>query len=292
MSSYSSPYIEALQGFYNAIGKRYNNLTGSFHVESAQKLVEAGGSAIKEGSWVLDLATGTGNVAFAAASKVGSTGRVLGIDISDEFLALASQIASQRGVGEFVDFLQRDVSHLALPEPYAGRRCFDAVTCGSAITMFPSPATVLSMAARELLKSGGVFVADTHGTHVPAKLFLDVAVPRGFQSPIDPVWFSDPEAAFRNIFEDSTLELKALTTSNLSSEARWDASTAEATEKLWENIVVESTWVSFGVDKLDPKSMEEIKQAWVEKLEDYKGPDGFIVAERKHCVAVAVLECE
>jgi len=292
MSLFSSPYVEALQSFYNAIGTRYNDLTGSFHGESAQRLVSAAGSAIKTGSWVLDLATGTGNVAFEAASKVGTTGRVLGIDISDEFLGLASRAANRLRVGEFVDFLQRDVGHLALPEPYAGKRCFDAVTCGSAIAMFPFPATVLAVAATELLKPGGVLVADMHGIHVPAKVFLDVAVPRGFQAPIDPVWLSDPEAGFRRIFEDSMFELKALTTINMCSEPKWDVSTTAATEKLWESIVVNSIWVSFGVDKLDPESIAGIKQAWIEKLEDYKGSDGFIVAEMKQYLAVAILKVE
>ncbi|KAF2464546.1 S-adenosyl-L-methionine-dependent methyltransferase [Lindgomyces ingoldianus] len=292
MSSFSSPYVEALRSFYNAIGKRYNGLTGSLHSESAQRLVTAAGSTIKAGSWVLDLATGTGNVAFAAASRVGRTGRVLGIDISDDFLELASQEAKRLGVGEFVDFLQQNVSDLSLPEPYAGRRCFDVVTCGSAIAMIPSPEMVLAMAATELLKPGGIFVADMHGTHVPAKIFLDVAVPLGFESPIDPVWLSDPQAGFHKIFKDSIFELKALTASNVSLEAKWDASTAEATEKLWESIIVDSTWISFGVDKLDSKVIAEIKQAWAKKLSDYKGPDGVIVAEMKQYLAVAISKSE
>lgn len=291
MSSFSSPYVSALQSFYNAMGLSYHNM--GFNGESAQRLVNAAGSVIKEGSWVLDLATGTGNVAFVAASKVGSTGRVLGIDISDEFLRLASEAAKRLGVETSVDFLHRDVDQLAqLPEPYADRRCFDVVTAGSAIGMFPSPLAMLDVVATELLKTGGVFVADMPGTNVPAKVFLDVAVPRGFQAPLDPAWLSNPEKCFRKLFEKSTLDLKTVMTNKLSSEGKWDASTPEAVEKLWQSSVVESTWVSFGIEKLDPNVLAEMKKAWIEELDGYKGADGFIVAQRTQCLAMAMYQGE
>ena len=45
---------------------------------------------IKVGSRVLDIATGTGMVAFYAASKVGSHGSVLGIDISEGMIRVAT----------------------------------------------------------------------------------------------------------------------------------------------------------------------------------------------------------
>lgn len=287
MSSSSIPYISALQTFYNTIGSHYHTI--NFHAESAQRLIDAASPALKPGSWVLDLATGTGNVAFAAARKVGSTGRVLGIDISDEFLRLAADAAKQLGVEASVDFLHRDVGQLArLPEPYAKGRCFDVVTAGSAISLFPAPGAVLDVVATQLLKKGGVFVADVPGTNVPAKVFLDVAVPRGFQAPLDPGWLSDPEGCFRELFEKSVLELETVVMNELSSEGKWDASTHEAVEKLWQSSVVESTWVSFGIEELDSNVLAEIKKAWVEELEEYKGAGGFIVAQRTQCIAVAM----
>lgn len=291
MSSLSSPYVEALKSFYNTVGKNYNKYTAHAHGVNALRLVDAAGSAIKEGSWVLDLATGTGKVAFAAASKVGNTGRILGIDISDEFLGLASQEAKQLGIDDFVEFLHQDVNHLALPAPYTGGQCFDAVTCGSAISMFSSPTVVLDVIASKLLKPGGTLVADIQGPHLPAKLFLDVAVPRGFDAPIDPMWLSDPEEMFRKIFVDSMLELKTVSKSDVT-EGKWDASTAEATEKLWKNVAIDSTWLAFGLDKLDPKAISEIKQAWTEKLTDYKDSDGFVIAETRQYLALATSKSE
>jgi hypothetical protein len=127
---------------------------------------------------------------------------------------------------------------------------------------------------------------------LPAKVFLDVAVPRGFQAPLDPAWLSDPQKCFRKLFEKSMLELKTVMTNKLSSEGRWDASTPEAVEKLWQSSVVESTWVSFGIEKLDPNVLTEMKKAWIEELEGYKGANGFIVAQRTQCLAMAMCQGE
>jgi ubiquinone/menaquinone biosynthesis C-methylase UbiE len=290
MSSFSTPYVDALKSFYNKLGQQYDAQTHHFHGEGAHSLIEAAGHSLQEGSWVLDLATGTGNVAFAAAKTVGRTGRVLGIDISDEFLGIASRRASQLGVEDYVEFLQQDVTQLALPEMYRGKR-FDGVTCGSAIAMFPDQKTMLRVVAAELLKPGGVLVADTHDPHVAATVFLEVAVPRGFEAPFDPRWLYDPTNCFRRMFEDSAFDLSSLTTKNLpSGERKVDAGTPEAMERLWQNIIVDSPWVSFGIEKLGPLKMAGIRQAFVEELSKYKCPDGFIVTEMKQYTAVATLK--
>ena len=49
----------------------------------------AAGADIGPGLRVLDVATGTGLLAFEAAKRVGSAGRVLGLDISEGMLAEA-----------------------------------------------------------------------------------------------------------------------------------------------------------------------------------------------------------
>ncbi|KAJ4293640.1 hypothetical protein N0V90_008924 [Kalmusia sp. IMI 367209] len=288
MTTFSTPYVTALQSFYNTIGKSYNAATKSVHAGGPERLVEAAGPAITQGSYVLDLATGTGKVAFAAASQVGPTGRILGVDISDEFVSLAAQTAAASGVSPFVEFLHGDVGTLDLPPTYKGR-VFDAATCGSAIAMFPAPGALLDVLARDMLKPGGVFVADMWGPHLPAKIFLDVAVPRGFQAPFDPRWLADPEGTFRRTFEGSGLELKSVRKEGMP-QARWEAGTDEAIEGLWRNLAVEQTWLSFGLDGLDEQRVADIKRACVEELEQYKSEDGAVVADMNQWIAVAVVK--
>ena len=53
---------------------------------------------IRPGQSVLDLGTGTGSVALRVASLVGNDGRVIGNDISQEMLGLATQKAKNLGI--------------------------------------------------------------------------------------------------------------------------------------------------------------------------------------------------
>ena len=46
---------------------------------------------------VLDLGSGAGFDAFLAWNRVGATGRVIGVDMTDDMLALARQNAEKRG---------------------------------------------------------------------------------------------------------------------------------------------------------------------------------------------------
>jgi arsenite methyltransferase len=52
---------------------------------------------IKPGMTVLDLGSGAGFDAFLALNRVGPTGRVIGVDMTDDMLALARQNAEKRG---------------------------------------------------------------------------------------------------------------------------------------------------------------------------------------------------
>ncbi len=57
---------------------------------------------LRAGETVLDLGSGTGKICFIAAQVVGPTGRVIGVDMNDEMLAMARK--HQRAVGEAIGF--------------------------------------------------------------------------------------------------------------------------------------------------------------------------------------------
>jgi ubiquinone/menaquinone biosynthesis C-methylase UbiE len=73
-------------------------------------LEEAG---ITTGMNVLDLGCGPGDVSLLAASLVGNTGRVLGVDTNPAVLQLAQARAQEAGFGQ-VSFLAGDINNLTL----------------------------------------------------------------------------------------------------------------------------------------------------------------------------------
>lgn len=105
------------------------------------------------GQWVLDVATGTGNVAIKAAQKVGPNGFVIGIDIATELLKIAQQKIQAQNLSN-VELIEVDAQAYQ-PEPDK----FDVIYCSYAIVLFPNILKILENWYR-CLKFGG-FIAFT-----------------------------------------------------------------------------------------------------------------------------------
>ena len=72
---------------------------------------------LREGETVLDLGSGTGKICFIAAQVVGPTGRVIGVDMTDEMLAVAREnapIVAERIGYSNVEFRKGRIQDLAL----------------------------------------------------------------------------------------------------------------------------------------------------------------------------------
>lgn len=105
-------------------------------------------AGITPGMCVLDLGTGTGDVTRLAAELVGSTGSVVGIDRSEDALALASAITASRGFRN-VAFVAGDLHSTPLDGP------FDAVVGRFVLMHLPDAACALRHVAT-LLRPGGI----------------------------------------------------------------------------------------------------------------------------------------
>ena len=102
---------------------------------------------------MLDVATGTGWAALAAAQHVGPTGRVLGVDLAPELLERARQKVAAAGLTH-VEFRAGDAERLDL-----GDQHFDVVLCASALFFVPDMLAALREWHRVLKpgRPGGVF---------------------------------------------------------------------------------------------------------------------------------------
>jgi len=102
----------------------------------------------EEGQSVLDIATGTGTIAFYAADLVGPAGHVVGIDISNGMLDKCNEKLAGSNLTNLV-FKYGDGEHLEFPH-----NSFDRIYCSNAIFwMSHTQATLRHWC--ELLKPGG-----------------------------------------------------------------------------------------------------------------------------------------
>jgi SAM-dependent methyltransferase len=109
---------------------------------------------LHEGETVLDLGSGAGADVLISARRVGPTGRAIGLDMTDEMLALARANAAEAGVGN-AEFVQGYIEELPLPDGSV-----DVVISNCVINLSADKARVISEAARVLRPGGRFAVSD------------------------------------------------------------------------------------------------------------------------------------
>ncbi len=131
---------------FSALASTYDQL--HFLQLCAHRLVEL--TPLPAGARVLDVATGTGVVALAVARRVGSAGKVVGVDLSPEMLARARQKLALAGLSQ-VEFREGDAQRLDFPD-----QSFDVVLCASSLFFVPDMVSALREWRRVLVPGGVV----------------------------------------------------------------------------------------------------------------------------------------
>jgi len=135
--------------------KEYLDLIPSASIESFAGVGYFGDMAdFKEGDKVLDLGSGSGMDTFITALKVGKSGHVTGIDMTDEQLEKATRLASE-GKFENVKFVKGYLEQL----PFADES-FDVIISNGVINLCPDKEKVFAEAARVLKPEGRMAIAD------------------------------------------------------------------------------------------------------------------------------------
>jgi ubiquinone/menaquinone biosynthesis C-methylase UbiE len=132
---------------YDGVTNDFDSFTRRFNGPLAKRLLDL--CEPLRNKHVLDLGTGTGIVALAAAARVGHLGRVTGLDLSSGMLGSARFHARTAGVDATVQFIQGDAEQLDLPA-----ESFDVVTGLFSLFHFPDRAAVLREVVR-VLRPGG-----------------------------------------------------------------------------------------------------------------------------------------
>jgi arsenite methyltransferase len=109
---------------------------------------------LREGETVLDLGAGGGIDVILSAKRVGPSGIVYGLDMTDEMLALAQKNAADAGVGN-VHFLKGVIEQIPLPADSV-----DVVISNCVINLSVDKPAVLTEMARVLKPGGRIGISD------------------------------------------------------------------------------------------------------------------------------------
>jgi ubiquinone/menaquinone biosynthesis C-methylase UbiE len=213
---------------------------------------------------VLDLASGTGEVAFRAA-RAGAT--VTAIDLAEPMIEKARRRAEEEGLD--VSFDLGDVEYL----PYDDRS-FDVLASAFGLVFAPDHANVASELAR-VSRAGGRLgftawkpnpkLSELYRRFTDEPIVGREAYEWGREDHVEDMLGED----FELEFEDGTLWLEA-----------------SSGEEIWKLFSESAPPVIALVERLDADRAEEFHRAFVELYESYRSPAGGVRAPRRYLLVL------
>jgi SAM-dependent methyltransferase len=109
---------------------------------------------IKRGDTVIDLGSGAGNDCFVARAEVGDTGKIIGIDFTQEMIEKAKNNAKKRGFAN-VEFIYGDIDKMPVESNLA-----DVIVSNCVLNLVPNKKAVFEEIYRVLKPNGHFSISD------------------------------------------------------------------------------------------------------------------------------------
>lgn len=147
---------------YDAAADRYDDSALGFWARSGERTIDRLG--LQPGMSVLDVACGSGASTLPAARRVGPTGLVVGIDLSERMLAMGRDKARRAGLDQ-IEFRNGDMTTTGFPDG-----AFDAVVCVFGLSFAPDMESLAAELWR-MVKPGGTLAVTTWGPRLWAPMY-------------------------------------------------------------------------------------------------------------------------
>ena len=140
---------DAVRRLYDRLAAVYDLVVAPYRVVGGYRLVDVAIPLLRlaPGDTVVDLGTGTGHALPALAAAVGSSGRVVAVDISSRMLGRARARCARESLTN-VEFIQADIADFTLPDGTT------AALSAFAMEMLPHYDTVIERLIEELPTGG------------------------------------------------------------------------------------------------------------------------------------------
>ncbi|KAL5537857.1 hypothetical protein UlMin_046086 [Ulmus minor] len=159
------------QALFNRIAPVYDNLNDllSLGQHRIWKRMAVSWTGAKMGDCVLDLCCGSGDLTFLLSEKVGSSGKVSGLDFSKEQLSVAAsrQQLLSKPCYKNIEWVEGDALDLPFPDGY-----FDAITMGYGLRNVVDKRRAMQELYRVLKAGSRVSILDFNKSTQPVTAFV------------------------------------------------------------------------------------------------------------------------
>ena len=141
-------------GIKGMTARWYDDNTKKSRLDEMKEYAKEASKYLHNGCSVLEVAPGPGYLAIELA-KLGRCTKIIGLDISQDFVEIAKRNADKAGVVEEVEFRLGNVSDMPFPDNE-----FDFIICTAAFKNFKEPLKALNQMYRVLKSGGNALIVD------------------------------------------------------------------------------------------------------------------------------------